>query len=106
MPTKRPGTLGMFDLKLVNDRRSAQINGKMLIARSSRMVGRMKSHAMVRSDSPLNRFAMRVDAPASRLVGEKGLSANMPGSFKRTGDRPFGRRRSSQAQLKTTFLLA
>ncbi len=66
----------------VNDSRSAQINGKMLIASSSTMVGRMKSHAMARSDSPPARLTTRVDAPASRRVGGKGLFANMPDSFR------------------------
>src|SRR5579864_2198674 len=95
MPTKRAGTLGIFDLKFVNDSRSAQIKGKMLIASSSRMVGRMNSHAMVLSDSPRSRIATRPDARDSRPCGGKGLFANMPDSFKRISDDLADRRRSS-----------
>src|SRR6266702_6242543 len=103
MPTKRAGTLGMFDLKFVNESRNAQINGKMLIASSSRMVGRMNSHAIVLSDRPRARAATRTGAPASRPVVEKGLFADMPDSFKRTGATPLT---LAPVQFGNTLVLA
>ena len=45
-------------MKPVNDSRIAQINGKMLIASSSTIVGRMKSQAIDRSDMPRTRLAI------------------------------------------------
>src|ERR1700689_3605052 len=50
----RPG-VGRFAIKPVNDNRIAQISGKMLIARSNSIVGRINSQATTRSDSPLAR---------------------------------------------------
>jgi hypothetical protein len=72
----------MFDLKFVNDRRNAQINGKMLIASSNTMVGRMNSHAIVLSDSPRWRAAARGGRFACNPSGVKGLFANMPTPFR------------------------
>ena len=44
-------------MKPVNESRIAQINGKMLIASSRTIVGRMKSQAIARSDMPRTRRA-------------------------------------------------
>ena len=51
--------MGRFAIKPVNDSRIAQISGKMLIARSNSIVGRMKSQATARSDSPRSRHCRR-----------------------------------------------
>src|ERR1700729_556052 len=57
MPMKRAG-VGRFAIKPVNDSRIAQISGKMLIARSNSIVGRIKSQATARSDRPRTRTAV------------------------------------------------
>src|SRR6202020_578856 len=49
---------GRFAIKTVNDSRIAQISGKMLIARRSSIVGRIKSQATARSDRPRTRTAV------------------------------------------------
>src|SRR5271169_5865996 len=54
MPMNRAG-VGRLAIKPVNESRIAQISGKMLIARSNSIVGRIKSQATARSDSPLVR---------------------------------------------------
>src|SRR5882724_220668 len=54
---ERTGTLGMLDLKLVNERRMVQMSGKMLMASSSRIDGVMNSQAIARSDRPRMRLA-------------------------------------------------
>src|ERR1700722_9076579 len=54
MPMNRAG-VGRLAIKPVNDRRIAQISGKMLIARSNSIVGRIKSQATTRSDRPRTR---------------------------------------------------
>src|SRR6266702_7086936 len=106
MPTLRAGTLGMFDLKFVNDKRNAQINGKMLIASSNRIVGRMNSHAIVLSDRPARRVRTRAGAPDSRPVDAKGLFANMPDSFKRTGGNVQMHKQAPPVQSGYTLVLA
>src|SRR3984885_3187757 len=57
MPMNRAG-VGRLAIKPVNDSRIAQISGKMLIARSNSIVGRIKSQATVRSDRPRTRTAV------------------------------------------------
>src|SRR4051812_31564814 len=57
MPTPARVAFGRFARKFVNDRRTVQISGKMLIASSSTIVGAMKSHAIARSDRPRIRRA-------------------------------------------------
>src|ERR1700722_4310057 len=54
MPMNRAG-VGRLAIKPVNDSRIAQTRGKMLIASSNSIVGRIKSQATARSDSPLAR---------------------------------------------------
>src|ERR1700720_45340 len=54
MPMNRAG-VGRLAIKPVNDSRIAQISGKMLIASSNSIVGRIKSQATARSDNPLAR---------------------------------------------------
>src|SRR5262245_32276624 len=57
MPMSTIGALGRLARKLVNDSRTVQINGKILIASSSTIVGAMNSHAIARSDKPRTRRA-------------------------------------------------
>ena len=57
MPTNRNGRYDMLKLRLVNDSRIIQINGKILIARRSAIVGVTNNHAMLRSDKPRTRLA-------------------------------------------------
>src|ERR1700679_3762155 len=57
MPMKRAG-VGRIAIKPANDSRIAQISGKMLIARSNSIVGRIKSQATARSDRPRTRTAV------------------------------------------------
>src|SRR5580692_10004381 len=57
MPMNRAG-VGRLAIKPVNDSRIAQISGKMLIARSNSIVGRIKSQATARSDRPRTRIAV------------------------------------------------
>ena len=57
MPTPSTSALGRLARKLVNDSRTVQISGKMLIASSSTIVGAMNSHAIARSDRPRSRVA-------------------------------------------------
>ncbi len=47
----------MLKLRLVNDSRIIQINGKILIASRSAIVGVTNNHAMLRSDRPRTRLA-------------------------------------------------
>ena len=57
MPTPSTSAFGRLARKLVNDSRTVQISGKMLIASSSSIVGAMNSQAIARSDRPRMRRA-------------------------------------------------
>src|SRR5450432_3106740 len=59
MPTPSTSAFGRLARKLVNERRTVQINGKMLIASNRAMVGPTNSHAMARSESPRTVVASR-----------------------------------------------
>src|ERR1700722_8585398 len=70
MPMNRAG-VGRLAIRPVNDNRIAQISGKMLIARSNSIVGRMKSQATARSERPRTRAAVagaRKATPSARLL--------------------------------------
>src|ERR1700735_616794 len=70
MPMNLAG-VGRFAIKPVNDSRIAQISGKILIARRSSIVGRMKSQATARSDNPRTRTAVagaRKATPSAMLL--------------------------------------
>src|ERR1700733_2156737 len=66
MPMNRAG-VGRLAIRPVNDRRIAQISGKMLIARSNSIVGRIKSQATARSDRPRTRTAVARKANPSAM---------------------------------------
>src|SRR5271156_491038 len=70
MPMNLAG-VGRLAIKPVNDNRIAQISGKMLIARSNSIVGRIKSQATVRSDRPRTR-------PAAVAGARKATPSAMP----------------------------
>src|SRR3954452_21547281 len=73
MPTLRISAFGRLARKLVNDSRTVQISGKMLIASSSTIVGAMNSRAIARSDSPRTRLASALGvACAARSASEEG----------------------------------
>src|SRR5688572_5263470 len=97
MPTSTTGAFGRLARKLVNDNRTVQINGKMLIASSSTIVGVMKSQATARSDRPRTRRANTSGvACAARSASEGGAFIT------RTG---FGRRPNPLSSLDLTVFL-
>jgi hypothetical protein len=73
MPMPSTSALGRLARKLVKLRRTVQINGKMLIASSSTIVGAMNNHAMARSDRPRMRRASGAGVTcAARAANETG----------------------------------
>src|SRR6516164_3824271 len=66
----------MLKLRLVKESRIIQINGKMLIASSRAIVGRMNSQATLRSDKPRVYLAMRNRVSAGLGTTMRSLGAS------------------------------
>src|ERR1700722_8998656 len=95
MPMNRAG-VGRLAIRPVNDRRIAQISGKILIARSNSIVGRIKSQATARSDRPRTRTAVAGTPKATPSVMPLALfvtdiacplvdQSDLPGGLRRRG---------------------